>query len=560
MSGILGVTWPGEPTGEAPGLAQVRQMAEALLHEGKSTDALELTLTALASVLRKSRDLELLVAKLRRERSGRKTEKVPAAQLQLLLEAAAEQTGELEPAAESQQDEELTKELEAAQAEADAIGRSRKKKRKRRGDGVRTGKVDRERRTSRVPDADRCCARCGQERKVIGQDRTSRLEYVPGHFKLLETESEVLACECKDEVVTAPAPPALVPKSMVTPSLMAHLLSSKLFDGLPLTRLRRIYARSGVDIPLSTLADWFAFGTGLLEALRNRLFERCLVDFMLATDATGLKVLDRKHSENITKGAMWCTIGDDRHVVFHYTPTGEGVTGPWEFLKGRKGYIQADAAPTFDRLFNGKVARATEVGCWAHGRRKFEALVEVDCRVAFPLKLIGRLFAFEELADLKRLDPEGRKALRQERSAPELQRLHGFLVTSYAREPPASQFAKACAYVINHWEALLRFLDDGRIRLTNNICEQQMKSVALGRKNFLFAGSHDAAHRLAAGFSVVRTAAQYGVEPLEYLTYVFTRIANGHSLDSPESVDLLLPHAWREAHPERCHPTAAFPD
>jgi transposase len=189
---------------------------------------------------------------------------------------------------------------------------------------------------------------------------------------------------------------------------------------------------------------------------------------------------------------------NDRDVVFRYTPDGDGATGPWRFLAGRTGYVQADAASVFDRLYDGQAAAAIEVGCWAHGRRRLVALQDMDCRVAYPVKLIARLYRIERLADAQHLDVPSRTALRQERAPPLLNKLQRWLVPTLAAEPPSSDLAKAAAYLVNQWTALTRFVEDGRLALDNNLCEQQLRDIALGRKNFLFAGSHDAAGRAAS--------------------------------------------------------------
>src|SRR5213083_895073 len=146
----------------------------------------------------------------------------------------------------------------------------------------------------------------------------------------------------------------------------------------------------------------------------------------------------------------------------------EGATGAWEFLSGRSGYVQAEAASVFDRVFNGRVASAVEVGCWSHSRRKLTELQDMDCRVAYPLKLIARLYRIEHLADAKGLSPDERAALRQERSQPVLEKLRRWLAATHGSEPPASDLAKAAAYMINHWVALTRFVQDGRLKLDNN--------------------------------------------------------------------------------------------
>jgi hypothetical protein len=255
-------------------------------------------------------------------------------------------------------------------------------------------------------------------------------------------------------------------------------------------------------------------------------------------------VLVPESAENAERGTMWCYVGDDRDVVFRYTPTGEGATGPWQFLAGRRGYIQADAAGVFDRLFTGENA-AVEVGCWAHARRKFVALAETDCRVAYPLRLIHRLYRLEYLWHLQELAPEERAAQRGEHTRDALDKLLRWLIVTAADEPPSSELAKAANYCLNHWTALTRFLEDGRLSPDNNICEQQLRDVALGRKNYLFAGSHDAARRIAVLYSILRTCAQHDVPPLAYLTDVLRKLANGWQ---ERRLEELLPDRWQLLH------------
>jgi hypothetical protein len=346
-------------------------------------------------------------------------------------------------------------------------------------------------------------------------------------------------------VTTAPAPAQVLDRSAADASLLAHVVVSKYADHVPLHRASRIYARSGVDIPVSTLCDWTAGVGGLVLPLVDRLETRVLRAFVVRTDATGLKVLDPQSPNNVQRGSIWAYVGDDRDVLFKYTETGEGGTGPWKLLAGRKGYIQADAASVHDRLFNGQVAGAVEVGCWSHGRRRFEALQDVDCRVAYPLKLIARMYRVEHLADARGLDPPARAELRKERTAPILDKLHRWLVATRAAEPPSSDLAKAGRYVLNQWRALTRFVEDGRLSPDNNNCEQQLRDIALGRKNYLFAGSHAAARRAAALYSLTRTCAQHGVPPLPYFTHVLRELAAGWPASRLEE---LLPHAWKAAH------------
>jgi transposase len=526
-----------------PALRQIRESAQALLREGKSEEAWELLLGALEAVLLKTHELELLVGKLRRAWRGTKSERIDPAQLQLLFEELIRQVGEPEqtdPEAEAKQDAALDQEIEAAEKERREAKQGKPRKQaagwQTRGAEQRTHKVA-------LPEAERSCSQCGRPLKLIGEDITRRLEYVPGHFVEHEHQLEKYACgACKEGVVTAPAPPQVLPRSPADASLLAHVAVSKFADHTPLHRLSRIYARSGADIPVSTLADWTAGIGELIEPLVGCLERRVMRAYVVATDGTGLKVLDATSPENVMRGTIWVRVGDNRDVVFSYTPTGEGEAGPWKLLAGRKGYIQADASNVFDRLFNGKVASAIELGCWSHARRPLVALQETDFRVAWPLKLIGRLYRFEHLADLQQLTPEDRVELRKERSLPVLEKLKRWCITTSAAEPPSSEIAKASAYTLNHWQALTRFVEDGRVGLDNNIAEQQLRSIALGRRNYLFAGSHAAARRAANLYSLMRTCAQYAVPPLPYLTDVLQKLGAGWDADRLEE---LLPHRWQ---------------
>jgi transposase len=546
-----------EPAPPSP-LDQIRETAHALLAQGQVDETWEFFLAALDAVLVKNRELELLVLKLRRERIGRHAERLDPRQIALLFETLLAQGGPgqaIDPDAEAREDAALDREIaDAEQVGAGTTSRRRRKTRKT-DPGWRTSGVERHVHVIEVPVADRTCPTCHDLMNRLGVDVTRRLEYVPGHFVEHESHREKWACgRCKDTVITAPAPSQVLLRSAAGASVLAHLVVSKFADHTPLHRLHRIYARSGADIPVSTLADWVAGVGALVEPLVERLAARVLEAHIVRTDATGLKVLDPRSAEHIEVGSVWAYIGDDRDVLFRYTPTGEGVTGPWTFLAGRTGYVQADAATVFDRLFTGQVAHAVEVGCLAHARRRLVALQDMDCRVAYPLKLIARLYRIEHLADARGLAPDDRAALRRERSAPVLEKLHRWCRLTRAQEPPSTDLAKAAGYVVNHGQALSRFLDDGRIDLDNNLCEAQLRDIALGRKNYLFSGSHEAAQRAAGLYSLMRTCAQYGVPPLPYFTDILTKLAAGWTRSR---LDQLLPHCWQPpmSTPAPTHPT-----
>lgn len=533
------------PRVELSALRQIREAAQALLAQGKADETWEFFLAALESVLVKNRELEQRLTTLRRERIGRHSERLDAAQLALLFDALVGQGGaspEVDPETEAQEDAALDREIARAEQAQPASVRKTRKTRKA-GPGWQTRGVERQVHRVEVPPAERMCETCQRDKHRIGVDVTRRLEYIPGHFVEHEYHLDKYACGvCKEGVTTASAPAQVLDRSAADASVLAHVVVSKFADHTPLHRLTRIYARSGAEIPVSTLSDWTAAVGDLVEPLVDRLAARVLGASIVRTDATGLKVLDPQSPEHIALGSMWAYVGDDHDVLLRYTPTGEGATGPWAFLAGRTGYVQADASNVFDRLFTGEAAHAVELGCWSHGRRRLVAMQDTDCRVAYPLTLIGRLYRIEHLADARGLLPDGRAALRQERSAPILETLQRWCVITHTTEPPSTDLAKAAGYLLNHWHALSRFVEDGRIDLDNNICEQQLRDVALGRKNYLFAGSHDAARRAATLYSLTRTCAQYGVPPLPYFTDVLGKLAGGWRANRLEA---LLPHRWR---------------
>ena len=532
--------------GELPALQQMRDSVQALLRQGKVQESCEMLLSALEAVLRKSQELELLVAKL--QRVGRSSERIDPAQLQLLFEELLQASGAAglpDWESEGKEDAALQREIAAAEARAPAVKRPRRST----GSTWTTQGVEQQSHEEVLAEEQRHCPRCGRPMKPMGQDITHRLEYVPGHFIEHEYRLQKYGCgTCKQGVRTAPAPSQVFNRSAADASLLAHIVVSKYADHTPLHRLHRIYARSGAEIPVSTMCDWTAEVAELVEPLVEQLYQRILKAYIVGTDATGLKVLDPESPTHIQRGSMWVLTGDRRDVVFRYTPTAEGESGPWRFLAGRKGYIQADASSVFDRLFNGKVASATELGCWSHGRRRMVAMQDTDFRVAYPLKLIARMYRVEHLADAQQLAPQQRASLRQERSGPTLEKLKGWLVSTAAAEPPSTELSHACAYPLNHWQALTRFLQDGRVNLDNNHVEQQLRAVALGRRNYLFAGSHDAARHAATLYSLTRTCAEYRIPPLPYLTDVLRTLGAGWDA---KHLDELLPHRWPDTKASR---------
>jgi len=520
-------------------MTALRTEVGAMVADGRSDAALEMMFTRIELLHQRNLALELEALIERRRKAGLKSERLDPAQISLMMEAEPVPTGddardETDDRTELQtEDAILTEEITAAEATQATPPRRRPVRR-----ALPTALPREVIEHTLEPEA-RACGDCGKPMAEIGKDTSEVLRLVPARFEVEEHRRAKYACSrCRKTVVTAPGPAKFIEKGRAAPSLLAHVVQSKYQDHLPLARLCEIYDRGGVPLPSSTLGDWTARVAEEVRPVADRILEKALEAHVTQSDATGLAVLTRSEPTNIRRGTIWCVTGDETYVAFQYAPTGSGEDGPWKFLAGRAGYLQTDAASGFDRLHDGQVASATEVGCWAHARRRFHDLRDSDPRVAYPLKNISQLYRVEKLATLRGLDPPERQKLREERSRRILGRLMRWIERTLKTEPPASALAKACTYVVNQHDALFRFLDDGHLRLDNNFCERELRSIALGRKNYLFAGSHAAAERTAILYTVVRTAVAARRDVFAYLTKTLTRIAEGWPVSR---IDELLP-------------------
>jgi transposase len=530
-------------------MERVREQLRAMIAEGRVDEAVEMACTMLLELQHHNIHLVLELAKERRARSGRRTERIDPAQLLLMLDLVVASTDDerADRDATTAEDAALDRERDELQAATPAPIRRRPVRRRP------PRELPRDVIRHELPESERSCRSCGEPMVAIGEDVSELLELVPAHFRVQEHHRVKYACgRCKDGVTTAPGPAKLIDKGLAGPGLLAHVAVSKYEDHIPLHRLSEMYERSGVDLARSTLCGWVEAVAEQVRPVVERIWEKTQASHTLQTDASGLKVLDRDDPEGVRTGTMWCFVGDEKYVTFKYAPTGSGEDGPWKFLAGREGYVQADAASVFDRLYNGAKAHATEVGCWSHGRRKFHALQDTDVRVAYPLKLISQLYRLEDLADRRGLDAEAREQLRYERASPILERLDRWLQHTVLSEPPASALAKACGYCLRQWPALTEFVHDGLLPLDNNCCERQIRSLALGRKNYLFAGSDAGAERAAILYSLLRTAALAGIDTYAYLIKLLERLAAGWP---QRRIDELLP----ENHVPAVEPAGAEP-
>jgi transposase len=391
------------------------------------------------------------------------------------------------------------------------------------------------------------CPACGGTLKPLGEDVTESLEYVPASFKVIRQVRPKLACGCCDAIVQAPAPSRPITRGLAGPGLLAHVLVSKYADHLPLYRQSAIYAREGVELPRSTLAEWVGGAHHLLRPLVVALHAYVLDTVKLHGDDTPIPVLEPGNGKTAT-GRLWTYVRDDRPagsedapaVWFAYSPNRKGEH-PKRHLKTFKGILQADAYAGFGKLYDS--GRVVPAACWAHVRRKFYEIAEAHGSplAQEALQRIGALYAIED--EIRGQPPDVRQSLRRARAGPVLDDLQHWLQETLHGLSRKSGLGSAIGYALKLWPALTRYRDDGRVEIDNNAAERALRAVALGRKNYLFAGSDEGGERAAAIYSLIGTAKLNGLDPEGYLRDVLTRIAE-HPVNR---VDELLP--WRIASP-----------
>lgn len=403
-----------------------------------------------------------------------------------------------------------------------------------------------------VPSQDRACPECGLERRRIGEEVREQLEYVPASLIVLEHVRPKYACKaCVAHVTIAQRLPEPIEKGLPGPGLMAHVAVSKYVDHLPLYRQEGIYKRFGVELSRSTMCDWMAAAAGLLEPLVHAMLKRVLLSKVIQTDDTPVPVLDHD-GKGIKTGRLWVQIGDRNNdfIVYDYTPDRSG-SGPERIFKGYEGYLQADAYSGYDALF--KSGKIQEVGCWMHARRNFyEARTSDPVRSHLLLAWVAGLYEIEaEAKKAWRKDAEWddtvwhayRYELRRERSRPILDAIHAWLKLEQPKVLPKSPIGEAIRYALNHWNALIRPLDAGFLEIDNGASERALRPVALGRKNWLFAGSDNGGKTAAVLMSLCATCKALNTEPFAYLRDVLERV----STHPNRRIEELLPDRWKPA-------------
>ncbi len=524
------------PTPTLPrGAAALRALLLATMAERDGLAAArDAALAERDALLAHNERLHHLLLKLKRMQFGARSERLPEEQLQLGLE-----------------------DLEGAIAEGEAWAEKRDPELRR--DKVAKRRASRGALPAHLPRVevtlapeDAACPCCRAAMVVIGTDSAERLDVVPAQFRVLVTHRPKLACRaCDGVVVQAPAPTRLIEGGLPTEALVAHVLVGRYADHLPLYRQVQIMGRQGVLVDRATLAFWVGYAAAEVAPVVARLREMVLGSARVFADETTVPVLDPGRGRTKT-GYFWTVARDDRPwggtdppaVVYSYAP-GRGHQHAHALLGGYRGILQCDGYPAYKALAKAPPGSdghvVTLVFCWAHVRRGFTDLAKGEAAPIATEALVRIAALYRIEATVRGRDPEHRRGVRQAQSRTLVKELHDWLEAQLARVPARSPTAEAIRYALNHWEGLVRFLDDGRIEMDTNSVERAMRPVALSRRNALFAGSDEGGERWAAIASLVETCKLNGINPQTYLTGLLDRLVNGW----PQArIDELMPWCW----------------
>lgn len=534
----------------------VRRKLEELAAEGRTAELIELVVHLLVELRNTNTAQAARLARALRELYGRKSQKVSAEQLSLMLSTLRDQDpSTVPPEPQSAPSDEPT----AAPPADGPVSQPPERPKPPRGRGGRSPlpkDLPRETRLVPVAETERTCEECGAEKACIGYRTSEILEFVPARFRVIEEKREKLACPaCPEEgVVTAPSE-KVMDRGRPGPGLLAHLVVSKLDDSTPLYRQSQQYERIGVSLSPSTLGDWGAFALDVLAPIADRLFEIAVGSFYLNVDDTGMRVLDRKHPNGVKRGHIWAFVGhidmDIKVVAHRYTPDWK-ATRPASLLLGFRGYMQGDGYAGYDAMVDDEedpvVPEARRLGCGMHIRAKFENAAKTgDLRAAVALSYFKRIYRIEAECKQEQLSPEARRQRRDELSIPVVDELYRWIHGLHPQLVPKSPLYIATCYALNQEEPWRRCFTDGRFEIDNGEAERNQRRIALGRKNYLFAGSDNGAVRLAVGYTVLGSCRLSGVNPLEWATDVLGKLQAGW----PKSrLDELLPHVWVKNRPE----------
>jgi transposase len=400
-----------------------------------------------------------------------------------------------------------------------------------------------------IPEDQRYCPHDGQVLAEINQVVSEQLDIIPAQIRVIRHIRKQYACSCGQCIQTAPLPGQPIPKSMASPGLLAHIAVSKYQDALPLYRQEQILQRIGVTIPRSTLANWMIRAGQLIQPVINLLRDRLLAYDIVQMDETTVQVLKEPGKTAQSKSYLWLQRGgppDEPVILFDYDPSRSQAV-PKRLLEGFAGYLQTDG---YDG-YNGVVAIGGlgHVGCMAHARRRFSDAVKGQGKnkrlgkAQQGLAWIRKLYGIEKKARNQQLSAQDRKAYRQQYAVPILDKLRAWLDDSLPTVPPSTLAGQALNYLHNEWPKLIRYLEDGRLEIDNNLAENAIRPFVIGRKNFLFSNSVHGVKASANLYSLIESAKANGLEPYQYLRQVFTALPRAETV---EDIENLLPWALKK--------------
>jgi transposase len=391
------------------------------------------------------------------------------------------------------------------------------------------------------------CGSCGGALTEIGEEIVEQLDYRPASFFVRRHTKKKYACGRCETAVTAPLPAQPIDKGLPGCGLIAQVITAKFCDHQPLYRQREAYAREQVPVALSTMSGWLGESGWLVKPIVTAMKQELLKDAVLHTDDTIVPVLEPGRGST-RDGRLWVYLRDKRFgnpcAVYDYTPT-RNKDGPLAWLKDYQGYLQADEYPGYEALYAG--GKVIAVSCWSHARRKFTDIEKAGhspiARQA--ILRIGELFAIESRLDdaEEEVSFAQRQRIRQQEAVPKLNAFKQWLDEQLVGLSPKSKLANAIAYLTKRWDCFTRYTQDGRLHLHNNPAENAVRSVVLGRKNYLFAGSDQGGERAATFYSLIETCKLNGINPYAYLTDVLSRLPTHPA----NRIEELIPYNWKPA-------------
>jgi len=514
----------------------VATLKALLIAERASRTAAQAEAHALALLIEK---LKFTIAKLRHERFG------PSAERSAVLDQLELQLADLqETATES---ETVAQIAASAAGETVAVRSFERKKPARR---PLPEHLPRERIVYPAPNA---CPCCGGVLRKIGEDVTEMLEVVPRQWKVIQHVREKFSCRTCEAITQPPAPFHPIARGRAGPHLLAHVLFSKYGLHLPLNRQSAAYAREGLDLDVSTLADWVGAAAATLRPMIEKIRAHVFAAERIHADDTPVPVLAK---EKTRTGRLWTYVRNDQPFGGHDPPAAaffysrdRGGEHPEQHLASFAGLMQADAYAGFNRLYEParKAGPIIEAACWAHARRKFFDLARIN-KAPIAIEAVNRmdaLFAIER--EINGSTPQERLRVRHERSRPLVIDLESWLRAQRSRVSKRSEIGKAIDYSLKRWTALTRFLDDGRLCISNNAAERALRGIAVGRHNWTFAGSDEGGRRAAAIYTLIESCKLNNVDPQAWLADMLARLP-----DHPaKRIEELLPWNWKRAPEEQ---------